>query len=233
MAPRNVRIISDVAVLMALLVAGCRHTAPRNFPAVLRARTPDQGRCGPRYYDQYCGYRPSLREGEADRLEFTCWQKPHEFYCEGCPREERLTCRLELPAEGKVGQPLLLKVRLANTSKTTLRIDPYYTPLGHDVGTATFHMHCDGNDEPHTGGIETRGFRGKPDFARYLTIPPGGVIESEIDLHRSFAWMRGACVVHWHGMLWDVIDADHPRAKDAPENRVAVDCNWAVTRVEP
>ena len=56
---------------------------------------------------------------------------------------------------------------------------------------------------------------------------------NEVDLQPVFRGMRGSCMVQWHGMLWDVIDPAHPPDPGVQQNRVVVDCNWAMTRVEP
>ena len=221
--------------LSTVMMSGCKQAV--RFPPMLVQLTPDKGHCGLSYNSRACGYQMARRRDQAEHLEFTCWNQPHAFHCERCKRESRLECLLELPAVAKVGQPLPLEVRLKNVSQTPLRVDPFGTPLGRgNFDFTTFHMHCDGNDEPWTGIGEMHRRLGNPrkrDDGDWPTIAPGGSIESETDLHPFYEGARGACMVHWHGMLWDLIDADHPPPLDAPENRVVVDCNWAKTRVEP
>ena len=221
-------------VLIVLVIVGCHPIPiPKPYPSPRLVPTSRGSLPSALGYDiEICGYQLVRKQDQPPRRQYLCWHRWGEFACKECRKEPRLHAGLTPPAEAKAGQPLSMKIWLRNDSKTTLGIDLYGTPFAYSAYGRTIYMRCDGNDEVYQGGETAQILRGKVDRSKYLTIPPGGTFEREIDI-QGYEWARGACFVHWNGVLPDVVDADHPPAPDAPDNPVVVDCNWAFLLIEP
>lgn len=95
----------------------------------------------------------------------------------------RITCRLSVPAQGQSGQPVPLRMQLANPGSAPVQVLTWNTPFEGDWFGPFVEVSRNGQPLPYQGPMLKRG---DPAADEYLTLPARASRQAELDLARAF-----------------------------------------------
>lgn len=141
-----------------------------------------------------------------------------------------ISCAIEVPAEVRRGDPVVVRVSVKNEGAVPLRVLTHPNALGGVMLSQFFEVRCNGEIIPYRGFTGTY-VRTQP--GHYIKVQAGETVHGAIEITEAHALPPGRCEIEYKAGVGDVLPADGPPMRRPGERHrpAAQNCGKAVVEV--